>query len=69
MIFFRFIRACKKYRFSYGLSSVSELILILRPYDNFNNIKISQGYYNWNYRKLFLSAIKEMKNYRKERGI
>lgn len=67
-MFFRFIRVCKKYRFTYALSTVSELTLILRPSGSFDNIEISQGYYNWNYRKLFSDAIKEMKAYRKERG-
>ena len=68
MIFFRFIRVCKKYRFAYALSTVSELTLILRPSGNFDNIEINQGFYNWNYSKMFSDAIKEMKAYRKERG-
>lgn len=68
MVFLRFIKACKKYKFTYVLSTVSELTLILRPNDSFDNIEINQGYYNWNYRKLFSNAIKKMKTYRKERG-
>lgn len=67
-MFRRFVKACRKYRFSYSINTVYELTLVLHPSGDFYNIEIKQGAYNWNYRKLFSDAIKRMKDYRKERG-
>ena len=64
MMFFIFIKACKKYEFAYALSTYGGLVLILRPYNTFENIEIKQEYYKCNYFKLFLTAIKKMKAYR-----
>ena len=65
MIFFRFIRACKKYRFTFVLSTYGGLSLILRPNDTFENIKLEEKYID--YYKILLKGIKEMKKYRKRR--
>ena len=67
-MFFIFIKACRKYGFTFSLSSNADLTLTLHPRNTFDNIEISQEYYRRNYIKLFLKAIKEMKTYRKERG-
>ena len=64
-MFFIFIRACKKYEFSYELSTHNELVLKLRPNNAFESIEIKQKYYKKSYFELFLDAIKEMKTYRK----
>lgn len=64
-MFFVFIRACKKYGFTYSLNTNSGFMLILHPIDNTRFIKIEQGYYEKNYFKLFSSAIKKMRAYRK----
>ena len=64
-MFFIFIRACKKYGFTYLLDTNSGFMLILHPIDDVRFIKIEQGFYERNYLKLFLSAIKKMKAYRK----
>lgn len=66
MIFFRFIRACKKHRFTFVLSTYGGLSLILRPNDTFENIKLEERYLD--YYKILLKGIKEIKKYRKERG-
>lgn len=63
MSFRRFIKACRKYKFNYALSTHCEMTLILRPFNTFNNITIKQN--DNNYRKLFKKAITEMKKYRK----
>lgn len=64
-MFFIFIRACKKYGFTYLLNTNSSFMLILHPIDNAKFIEIEQNYYEKSYFKLFLSAIKKMKAYRK----
>lgn len=67
-MFFRFIKACKKYRFIFSINNSNiKLVLILQPDNSSEMIKIKQKYY-FDYFKLFSSAIKEMKMYRKERG-
>lgn len=66
MVFFMFIRACKKYRFTFALSTYGGISLIIRPNNTFENIKFNEEYFNLN--QMFLKAIKEMKKYRKERG-
>lgn len=66
MIFFSFARACVKYKFTFALSTYNGITLILRPYNTFENIKVSE--YSYHFSKLFNKAIKEMKKYRKERG-
>ena len=65
-MFYIFIRACRKYGFTYSLNSCGELKLSLFPNGTFYNIEIKQGYYNRSYFKLFLYAIKRMKEHRKE---
>lgn len=66
-MFYIFIRACRKYKFTYAISTYGGLTIVLRPNNTFKNIEIEQKFYR-NYNKLFLQAIKEMKKYRKERG-
>lgn len=65
MMFLYFVKACKKYKFTYILSSYHGLILILRPNNTFDNIEIEQEFYDYSYFKLFSKAIKVMKAYRK----
>lgn len=65
-MFFRFIRACKKYKFTFALSTYGGLTLVLRPNDTFENIKFDEGYCYNGYHRLFKKAIKEMKEYRKK---
>lgn len=67
-MFYIFLRACKKYRFSYSLSAVSELTIALHPNDALGFVEVKQEYYDSSYFKLFLKAIKKMKEYRKEKG-
>ena len=62
MWFWLFLRACKKYHFSYALSNVSDVKLVLRPHCTFENINLEVRYYE-EYRKLFRKAIKTMKEY------
>lgn len=64
MAFFMFVRACKKYRFTFALSTYGGISLILRPNNTFENIKFNEECFNLN--QMFLKAIKEMKKYRKE---
>lgn len=66
MIFFRFVRACRKYKFTFILNTYGGLSLILRPNDTFENIKLEERYID--YYKILLNGIKEMKKYRKKRG-
>lgn len=63
-MFLFFILLCKKYLFTYSLSSYNKLVLTLYPSNTFDNIKI-EVQNNLNYFKLFSNAIKEMKMYRK----
>ena len=65
-MFLIFIKACKKYKFTFVLSTYSSLTMILRPNNTFENIDIDFSCHNYN--KLFLKAIKTLKEYRKERG-
>lgn len=67
-MFYIFIRACRKYKFTYVMSTYMGLTIILRPNNTFDNIELKQNFYCRDYNKLFLQAIKEMKRYRKERG-
>lgn len=66
MLFWRFVRACRKYNFTYVLSTYGSMELILRPNDTFENhtIHVDPGMYQ----ELFTMAISEMKRYRKEKG-
>lgn len=66
MLFFRFARACVKYKFTFALSTYNGLTLILRPHNTFDNINIKE--IDFNFYRLFSKAIKEMKKYRKERS-
>lgn len=67
MIFFRFIKACDKYKFTFALSTYNGLTLILRPNNTFENIEIKERYHNfYSFQKMFLKAIKEMRKYRKK---
>lgn len=68
-MFYIFLRACRKYGFSYDINANCGLILTLFPHNTFEKIELKQEYYNKNYFKLFLTAIKRMKEYRKERGV
>ena len=63
MIFFRFVRACSKYHFTFVLSTYGSLTLILRPINTFENITIKDECYN-SYTKIFKQSIKAMKQYR-----
>ena len=67
-MFFRFIRACKKYKFTFVLSTYHDglTMMIVRPHNTFENIKFEEKYLRFN--KLFSKAIKGMKKYRLERG-
>lgn len=67
-MFYIFVRACEKYRFTFSLNAYNELTLTLRPANTFESIIIKQRYYESNYFRLFLMAIKEMKRYRKRDG-
>lgn len=67
-MFHIFLRACKKYRFSYALHAVNELVITLHPKDALGFVEVKQEYYDSSYFKLFLNAIKKMKEYRKEKG-
>ena len=64
MIFFRFVLACRRYRFTYALSTYGGITLILRPNNTFENIKIEGDY---SYHRLFGKAIVEMKKYRSKK--
>lgn len=61
-----FVKVCKKYEFTFALSTYNNLTMILRPNNTFENIDVDLDCYNYN--KLFLKAISIMKQYRKERG-
>lgn len=63
MGFRRFVKACRKYKFNYALSTHCEMTLILRPQNTFCNITLKQE--DRNYKKLFKRAIAEMKLYGK----
>jgi hypothetical protein len=64
-MFFIFIKACEKYKFSYALSSIGGLKIVLRPNNTFCNIEVNiQNCYH-NYFSAFLKAIKFMRTYRK----
>ena len=65
MMFFIFIKACKKYGFTYAINANNGLILALYPNDAFGFIEVKQEYYEQNYLKLFFKAIKKMRTYRK----
>jgi hypothetical protein len=67
-MFYIFLRACKKYRFDYTLHALNGFIVTLRPKDNFGFVEVKQEYYDKSYFKLFVKAIKKMKEYRKENG-
>ena len=66
-MFFIFLRACRKYGFNFVLKSHGKDVLTLRPIDTFDYIDVKQGYYERNYFKLFVKAIKIMKDYNKGR--
>lgn len=66
-MFFIFNLACKKYKFTYSLNAVNGLVLTLHPNYALGFIEVKQEYYERNYFKLFLSAIKKMRAHRKER--
>lgn len=68
MIFSIFARACKKYGFSFSLSTHGQISIMLMPNNAFENIYINQDYFNRNFNKIFLRAIKEMRQYRAERS-
>lgn len=61
MLFYVFIMACKKYKFRYMVTSYIKPSIILYPSNTFDKIEIN----NLSYFRLFLTAIKKMKKYRK----
>lgn len=65
-MFFIFNLACKRYKFTYSLNAINGLSLALHPSYALGFIEIKQEYYERNYFKLFLSAIKKMRKYRME---
>lgn len=67
-MFYIFTRACKKYNFDFSLNTYGELTITLKPRNTFENIEIKQKYYYRNFNKLFIEAIKKMKQYREEMG-
>ncbi len=64
-MFFIFNMMCRKYEFTYDLSNSGKLYLMLHPNNTFEHIKVTLGYRSSNFLKLFLMAIKTMKEYRK----
>lgn len=64
MSFKKFIKACRKYKFSYVLNTYCNMTLMIRPHNTFVNINLENK--DWNYRKLFKDAVKEMKLYRQK---
>lgn len=67
-MFYIFLRACKKYKFDYTLHALNDFIVSLHPIDNLGFVEVKQEYYDKSYFKLFVKAIKKMKEYRKENG-
>lgn len=65
-MFFIFIRACKKYKFSFMLNTHGDTTLILKPTNTFESINISREHFDCGFNALFLKAIKEMKRYREK---
>lgn len=65
MMFYKFIKVCKKYKFTFALNTYCGISLILHPNNTFENIKLKASYGEYN--KLFKNAIKEIKKYRAER--
>lgn len=65
-MFFRFIRACRRYKFTFALSTYGGLTLILRPNDTFENYEIKEECAD--FMSMFSKAIRIMKKYRKEGG-
>lgn len=63
-MFYIFVKACRKYGFTYNLNSINGLVLSMRPNDAISSIELKQEIYEKNYSKLFLEAIKRMKAYR-----
>lgn len=69
MMFYIFIKACKKYEFDFMLNTCGGLTMTLYPRNTFESIDVGQGRYVYNFKELFYNAIKEMKAYRKKRGM
>ena len=67
-MFYIFLKACKKYKFDYTLHALNDFVVTLHPKDNFGFVEVKQKYYVKSYFKLFVKAIKKMKEYRKENG-
>lgn len=66
MSFLRFVRACRKYGFSFDLNTYSNhLTLVCRANNTYENITVKSGYLDFN--KAFKEAIYKMKEYRKNR--
>lgn len=64
-MFFIFIKACKKYKFTFSFLTHGKLILTLYPNNSFDVISIRYDYNNFKYNRMFLEAIKKMRDYRK----
>lgn len=65
-MFLIFNLMCRKYGFRYSLSNSEELYITLHPDNTFEHIKVTLGCRSSNFTKLFLMAIKTMKEYRKK---
>ena len=59
MLFWLFLKKCRKYKFCYSLNNVNGLTIMLKPHYSFENIEV----HDCNYKHLFIKAIKEMKKY------
>lgn len=64
MKFSRFVKACRKYQFTFAMSTYGGLTLVLRPMNTFENITLSEDYLN--YSKILKRGIKKMKHYREK---
>ena len=67
-MFYIFIKACDKYNFDFSFGTCGKPSMSLKPKNTFESITIERDYFDYNFNKLFLKAIKEMKKYRRERG-
>ena len=67
-MFFIFLRACKRYKFVYTLHAINEFSITMHPKEALGFVEVKLEYYDRSYFKLFVKAIKKMKEYRKENG-
>ena len=69
MMFNIFIKACEKHEFNFDINTCGRLTVTLYPRNSFESINIDNGRYYYDLNSLLLDAIKEMKAYRKTRGV